>query len=232
MRRPSIAALRTWHEHEKRVLEVVCLALADLQAAKQLPTDEPALNLALHHCLRRANVRLRRQDRDVQSLFVWEAQNQPLIDDETRAARKDKRPDFQNGFVNLQESDDDRASMFYTIECKRLGSRVGQWVLNVNYVKEGVLRFVTEEHGYGKATPSGAMIGYVQSMELDDILGEVNVAGEKLSLPPIVLTCGGWRQNDVSRLGHMLPRPASLQSPFNLRHLWVDLRQERGRSSN
>ena len=223
MRQPSIRALRTWCEHEQRVLEIVCQALAELQGAQPLAMDEPALNRKLHFCLRRVNVRLSRQDRGV-SPFVWEAQNQPLTDDKTRAAREHKRPDFQCGFVNLQESDDDRASMFYTIECKRLGTRVGQRVLNVIYVKEGVLRFVTEEHSYGKATPSGAMIGYVQSMELDDILGEVNAASKKSSLPSIVRADAAWREDAVTRLDHTLTRPSSLLSPFDLRHLWVDIR--------
>jgi len=232
MKQPSIPALRTWHAHEQRVLEVVCLALADLQAAERLPTDEPALNRELHSCLCRVNVRLLRQGRGVLSPFVWEAQNQPLIDDEMGAVREDKRPDFQCGFVNLQEGDDDRASMFYTIECKRLGRPANRWVFNANYVEKGIVRFVTEEHGYGKATPSGAMVGYVQSMELNDILGEVNAAVEKRSLPAIVLARSGWHENPVARLDHTLTRPVSLLSPFDLRHLWVDIRNRRSRPSN
>jgi len=224
MKQPSIPALRTWHEHERRVLEVVCLALADLQAAEQLPTDEPALNRELHFCLRRVNVRLQRQGRGVQSPFVWEAQNQPLIDDETRADREHKRPDFQCGFVNLQEGDDDRASMFYTLECKRLGRPANRWILNVNYVENGVLRFVTEKHGYGKATPSGAMVGYVQSMPFAQIIAEVNAAANERSLPSIALDDDAWSEDGVTRLAHRLTRPASLLSPFDLRHIWVDLR--------
>ncbi len=232
MKQPSIAALRTWYNHEQRVLEVVCLALGDLRVAEQLPTDEAALNRELHFRLRRVNVCLLRQGRGVQSPFVWEAQNQPLIDDEMRAAREDKRPDFQCGFVNLQESDDDRASMFYTIECKRLGQPANRWILNVNYVEHGVLRFVTEEHGYGKATLSGAMVGYVQSMELADILTEVNAAAQKRSLSPIIPTDHGSQKGCVTRLNHRLARPPSLLSPFDLRHLWVDVRDRVSRPSS
>jgi hypothetical protein len=229
MKQPSIPALRTWHEHEQRVLEIVCQALAELRQAPALPEDEPTLNRELHFCLRRVNVRLMRQGRGVQSPFVWEAQNQPLPDDDARAAREDKRPDFQCGFVNLQESNDDQASMFYTIECKRLGRPASRWVFNVNYVEKGVVRFVTEEHGYGKGTPSGAMVGYIQSMEPDDVLGEVNGAAGTRSLPPIVLSDAGWQEDAAARLDHRLTRPPSLLSPFDLRHLWVDLRDGRSR---
>ncbi len=121
MKQPSIPALQTWHEHEQRVLEIVCQALVELRKAQSLPEDEPALNRKLHFCMRQVNARLWREGRGVPCPPVWEGQNQPLVDDETRAVREDKRPDFQCGFVNLQETDDDRASMFYTIECKRLG---------------------------------------------------------------------------------------------------------------
>ncbi len=231
MKQPSIAALRTWCEHEKRVLELVCQALVELRLKPSLPEDEPGLNRALHFSLRRVNARLSRLGRGVSAPPVWEAQNQPLIDDETRAPREDKRPDFQCGFVNLQESDDDRASMFYTIECKRLGRPASRWIFNVNYVENGVLRFTTEEHGYGKATSSGVMIGYLQNMEPDDVLGEVNAAGEGRSLPPIILSDGGWGRDGVSRLNHTLTRPARLHSPFDLRHLWLDIRSPKKQKS-
>jgi hypothetical protein len=224
MKQPSIPALRTWYEHERRVLEIVCHALAELRQGQPLPEDEPGLNRKLHFCMRRVNTRLSRQGRGVPCAPVWEGQNQPLVDDETRAVREDKRPDFQCGFVNLQESDDDRASMFYTIECKRLGRAADRWVFNVNYVDKGVLRFVIEDYGYGKATPSGAMVGYVQSMEFAQILADVNGAASKRSLPPIVLEDDAWSEDGVSRLSHRLTRPASLLSPFRLRHLWVDVR--------
>lgn len=224
MKQPSIHALRTWYEHERRVLEIVCQALDELRQPQSLTENETALNRKLHFCLRRVNARLHRQGRGLPSPPIWEAQNQPLVDDETRAAREDKRPDFQWGFVNLQETNDDRASMLYTIECKRLGQSAGRWILNVNYVKNGVVRFVVEEHGYGKATRSGAMVGYVQSMPFVQILAEVNAAANERSLPPIALDDDAWSEGGVTRLAHRLTRPASLLSPFDLQHIWVDLR--------
>lgn len=224
MKQPSIPALRMWYKHERRVLEIVCQALAELRQVQLLTEDEPALNRELHFCLRRVNARLHRQGRGLASPPIWEGQNQPLVDDQTRAARENKRPDFQWGFVNLQETDDDRASMLYTIECKRLGKAASRWILNVNYVENGVVRFVVEEHGYGKAARSGAMVGYVQSMPFAQILAEVNVAANERLLPPIALDDDTWSEGGVTRLGHRLTRPASLLSPFDLRHIWVDLR--------
>ena len=60
---------------------------------------------------------------------------------------------------------------FYILEAKRLGSPSSrQCILNENYVFHCIKRFILPEWGYSKSMSSGAMIGYVQDMELDDIL--------------------------------------------------------------
>jgi hypothetical protein len=225
MMQPSIAALRTWYEHEQRVLEIVRQALLELRRVQSLPGDEPGLNRELCLCLRRVNARLSREGRGASAPPIWEAQSQPLIDDAASVPREQKRPDFQWGFVNLQEIEDDHACMFYVIECKRLGQPCGRWVLNVNYVEEGIIRFVVEQHGYAKGTRSAAMVGYVQTMPCADVLNDVNAAATTRSLPPLTLERGAWSADGVTRLRHVLARSASLGSPFELRHLWVDVRR-------
>ena len=44
------------------------------------------------------------------------------------------------------------------------------------------------------------MIGYVQSMELEDIFAEVNNEMRNLGIEPIRLSPEAWRANEVSRL--------------------------------
>ena len=61
-------------------------------------------------------------------------------------------------------------------------------------------------------------------MELDDILKEVNSYLQEKSLARIVLPLSGWNKNGVSRLEQCLERSEVPPSPFDLRHLWVDLR--------
>ncbi|MDQ2949101.1 MAG: hypothetical protein M3Y27_24710, partial [Acidobacteriota bacterium] len=68
---------------------------------------------------------------------------------------------------------------------------------------------------------SGAMVGYWQSMELQQVLNEVNEEATKNALPPIVLT--GEPLPDGHRSEHTFNRPLP-GSPFRLRHLWIDLR--------
>ena len=102
---------------------------------------------------------------------MYEANNQPDADDSIRAKREYKRPDFQWGICDTNETNPERMDKFYTLEAKRLGSpSSSQWILNKNYILNGINRFILVEWGYGKSVSSGAMIGYIQNMELKEIL--------------------------------------------------------------
>ncbi len=225
MSQPSISKLQTWRRHETVVLGVFSQALSDLRQQPDLPSGEDPLNRRLYFAVQRTNVGLCRSGNGIPAPVVYEACNQPDLDDESRATREKKRPDFQWGFVNLQEPDDDRASMFYTVECKRLRSpERADWVFNENYVNNGVARFVEAGHGYAKSADSAAMVGYVQDMSLKGILAEVNASASPKSLPALTLGSGGWQRKGVSRLDQQLNRRSPMVSPLDLRHLWVDLR--------
>jgi hypothetical protein len=97
------------------------------------------------------------------------------------------------------------------------------WVLNENYVQNGILRFMTEEHGYAKGEKSGAMVGYIQNMEFKDILKEVNMAANVAVIPQLTLSKKIWLKQGTYNLEHMIPRPFS-HSPFLLMHFWIDIR--------
>lgn len=66
------------------------------------------------------------------------------------------------------------------------------------------------------------MVGYWQSMEADEILAEVTNELRKNSLPDLVRK-GNWNTYALSQLEHSFERPFNI-SPFQLRHLWIDLR--------
>jgi hypothetical protein len=66
------------------------------------------------------------------------------------------------------------------------------------------------------------MVGYWQSMEADEILTEVTDELRKNLLPDLVRK-GNWNVCAVSQLEHSFERPFNI-SPFQLRHLWIDLR--------
>jgi hypothetical protein len=98
------------------------------------------------------------------------------------------------------------------------------WVLNSNYVNHGVCRFRDEKWAYAKRFSSGAMVGYWQSLEAEQVLKEISNEARKNSLTDLVRK-GAWKPSGVSNLEHSFQRSFEA-SPFHLRHLWVDLRQE------
>lgn len=223
--RPRISSINLWRNHEMRVLEVFTLALELLQRESSLPIQENALNRQLYFYVLRANRTLLSENRGINCPPIYEGSNQPDPDDSARAMREHKRPDFQWGFIDDLENDPEKSVKHYIIECKRLGMPASTWIFNRNYIECGVYRFVKAEWGYAKASKSGAMIGYIQNMEVDAILREVNSYGEEiLSFPQIPPPKGGWTHNGVSKFNQRLSRPEVPPTLFELRHIWVDLR--------
>jgi len=218
--RPNRFTLDTWGRHENLVLEVFQCALLRLEAESKLPEKEDELNRKLLFHVRGENYRLITEGRGCRSNIYYECANQPVVEDKNRAARERKRPDFMCGLVDAQAE----ADLFFVLECKRLGQPSSSgWILNENYTKHGVLRFVNPDWGYGEGATSGAMIGYCQTMSSGDILKEVNGYGKKVAAPSIHREADEWISRGVTRLNQTLDRKAS-PSPFRLRHLWVDLR--------
>jgi hypothetical protein len=90
--------------------------------------------------------------------------------------------------MDHQEPNPSASAKQYVVEYKRLGnSGRSDWMLNENYIDHGVIRFRDIEFGYAKSQPSGAMIGYMQNMTPDSILGEVNTVARRNALPRV---CG------------------------------------------
>ena len=154
---------------------------------------------------------------------VYEANTQPSPDDPKRTLREHKRPDLQWSFQDDQAEDLDRATRTYVVECKRLGQATGTWVLNVNYVAEGVRRFVDTSHLYGKDDVGGGMIGYMQSMDIDAIWAEVAEQLTEAGLAALPKPEPHYGSPVLHSALHCLDRAVG-QSPFQLKHFWVDLR--------
>lgn len=223
MGRPNLKRLNFWEQHERRVLQVLTIALRLLARERDLPAGENQINRKLYFYIFRAIRELHEQGIDLISYPIYEGNNQPDVSDEQRAIRENKRPDFQFGFVDHQEPDPDASAKQYVVECKRLGeSGRSDRVLNTDYIEHGVRRFHDEGHGYGKSCSSGAMIGYVQNSSAALVLGEVNQAAIARKIARIRLSRKGWQRGDVSVLDHRFDR-AMRPTPFHLHHLWLDL---------
>ena len=221
---PSLRSRSLWAKREARCLAILERALLLLRMRSSLPEAEVDLNRLLYSCLLRASRELYPSE---EVSPVQECNNQPDLDDKGRAAREQKRPDFQWIYLDRYEGNPDRSSRQFVVECKRLGkSGRADWVLNSNYVNHGICRFWKPEWAYAKRFSSGAMVGYCQSMEAEAILVEVNCELRRNSLPNI--TPREKRKDvGVSGLEHQFERPFPI-SPFRLIHLWVAIRSGTG----
>jgi hypothetical protein len=216
----QVLAHKLWATRETKCLSIIDRALSLLREEEDLPETEIELNRRLYFCLLAASRELYPDD---EIAPVTECNNQPDPDDEARAKREQKRPDFQWIFLDRYEAEPQSSSRQFVVECKRLGrpSRP-DWVLNLNYSLHGVARFRDPDWAYAKLMQSGAMVGYWQSMDKKDVLLEVNDGCKTNSVPELLLI-GAWNPGSTNRLEHILERAFQI-SPFKLHHLWIDLR--------
>lgn len=216
---PSLKSRNLWAKREAKCIAILERALLLLRLKPSLPEAEVDLNRCLYFCLLEATSELYPKD-DIAP--VSECNNQPDANDDLRVTREQKRPDFQWIFRD-RYAEPSHSSKQFVVECKRLGKSLrANWILNSNYVNHGICRFCDRQWAYAQRFASGAMVGYWQSMEADEILAEVTVETQKNSLPDLVRK-GNWNEFDVSQLEHSFKRPFKI-SPFHLRHLWIDLR--------
>jgi len=90
-------------------------------------------------------------------------------------------------------------------------------VHTTEYVASGVLRFIHVSHGYGMHASSGAMVGYLQDVAIEDALAEVNAVAAAHSVPTIVRDGTG---DNPAVLRHRLRRAFPID-PYRLKHLWI-----------
>ena len=155
-----------------------------------------------------------------------EAANAPSAEDPDATPRERKIPDFQFSYLDDLEPDPDASAKHFVVECKRLGPPdPKRWVLTDNYVDHGVLRFRERTHGYGMGAESGAMVGFVQGRELDDLLADVNRRATAVGVDELSPPSAGWKEGGVSSMEQSFTR-GFRPSPFRLEHRWLDIRSE------
>jgi hypothetical protein len=224
---PRLSTRNIWKRYEECICEILAYALILLQNNSGLIRDENELNRKLYYCLKEANAHYRKLGRGVDTPFMYEARNQPSRRHRrNKAPRENMRPDFQSGFIDHSEPDPQKQDKFFCIECKRLGDPPSsRYILNENYVKKGIARFIEKQHGYAFEVESGAMVGYIESSDFDVVLSEVNTA--LIAFQPTLLQIRPsnsiWSSTESNLLEHTFERPFPI-SPFALKHFWIDLR--------
>jgi len=224
---PSASIL--WQRHEELILEVFVRALKMLCLEKNLPDAENRINETLYLKARLMYFKLPSKQRPAFFGLFLEPQNQPQTEKDVGEKFLLKKPDLKWRLENKLDPDPYTAIKDYDIECKRLGRPLRRdRVLNEDYVKKGILRFLNVEHSYGKGMTLGAMIGYVQNMEFKDILKEINqciIQIQTHNIPSIKFSAKKNSRKEVIETAQKLYRTEISPSSFNLRHIWVDLRK-------
>ena len=210
-----------WKKFEDSIKEVIELALDILGQKDTLPKKEDDLNRVFYDCLCEANFKLQNIGKGWQTPPVYEARNQPDLKSLVQEKREHKRPDFQWIISDNTEIDYKKSSKQFVLECKRLGTPLGSRIFNQEYIHNGVKRFVTEEHGYARGVESSAMLGYIQSMEIFDILSEVNFCASQIQQEQL-------SQIETTELTVFLTHEVKLEysdDKLRLEHIWVDLKK-------
>lgn len=225
MARHSLSSFTAlWQCHERLYLEVFLSALQELTVEVVPLDDEDAISETLCVLLNQVCFDLG-QSRNIEvPTPVWEVPIQPVVAGELKGGKIRKRPDFICKCTNRFAASAEEHEIPLHVECKRLGDSSGSsWNLNENYVKNGIQRFDSIIHEYGKRAPSGLTIGYVVSMTPKSVLTEVNGYQMK-SFPanPAIVFKFEVGKLFVSR--QFLTRLHVLPEEFELLHLWADLR--------
>ena len=219
---PSFVVL--WQRHESLYCEVFMASLGRLAKQRTVTGDEDAISERLCPILAQVCFELGQAKNLDVSVPSWEAPIQPVINDELAGGKKRKRPDFTCKLVNPHANVVENYELAFHVECKRLGNPTSPtWVLNKNYVTNGIQRFDNTSHEYGKRVASGMMIGYAIDMGPRQILKEVNGFLHKNSayMPTLNMNFG---QGAISQHRQNLDRMNVKPRQFSLIHMWVDIR--------
>ena len=213
---PSLSSLDLWSYYERIYLRLLREAVAEM--ANQLPSEyENALNRCLHKAIYSATLRAMQSGEDDVPLVVYDVPNRPAASDSEPAERESKRPDFRWTHLDPLADNPDDAYQDFTVECKRLSDESTAYYAR-EYVKEGIARFIKSSHGYGKGSPSGAMVGYLQYIRIDDAIDRVNKVIVLNSIPVIAMT---RRDSEMrAELEHDFKREFPV-SPYHLFHIWA-----------
>lgn len=221
---PSFSSL--WQKHETLYIGIFIIALQRLSDDKCDTTNEdsisehlcPTLNTVCFEESQKNNCEIRTPD--------WEKPIQPVTESELKGGKVRKRPDFTCKLTNPFAVCANEYEIPFHVECKRLGSPTStSWILNENYVINGIKRFDCMRHEYGKRASSGMMVGYIISMSPEVILDEVNTHQKQhcSDNPAIEFE---FVKNKVQQYRQKLNRKNLKPEIFKLVHLWVDLRDQ------
>jgi len=220
---PSISVL--WKRYELIYTEIFIIALQKLSQETCDVSNEDAISEALCPILtqvcysegQKRHCEIRTPD--------WEKAIQPVLSSELKGGKRRKRPDFTCKLINPLASSAEEYELPLHIECKRLGApSSANWILNENYVVNGIMRFDSKDHEYGKRAFSGLMIGYIVNMLPHEIIAEIDEYFLKYFKETANITYQSCNE-EVTQYRQYMKRRCVQPEAFDIVHLWVKLRE-------
>jgi hypothetical protein len=203
-----------WQRHEQIYVSIFSEALEQLDITEELSEHEDDISEVLCPLLRQICFTRKVRIPD------WEKPIQPNVNEELKGGKNRKRPDFTCSLINSFAQTQEMYEINFHIECKRLGKKKGSWNLNKNYITNGIQRFDSGKHEYGKKALSGMMIGYIIDMKPSEILDDVNnhIVDKFPRLNfSLIKKVVAYQQKII--------RNTITPKEFKLIHKWVDLRE-------
>lgn len=223
-RRPLSPFIVLWNRHILLYSEVFSTALQELSESASISGDEDAISEILCSILNRVCFNFgKSRNQELQTPY-WETPIQPVTGDELKGGKIKKRPDFTCKCINPWAASPEKYEISLHVECKLLGNPTSAtWILNENYVKNGIKRFDSKIHEYGKRAYSGMMIGYIIGMTPEEIEFEVNDY-QKKHAPEYTDIKFFFDTATLFKTRRDIKRKNVIPARFELIHLWVDLR--------
>ena len=205
-----------WERHEHLYHDIFMNALNMLEITDKQREHEDAISEALCPVLQ--SVCFAHPEKPLPP--QWERPITPVTANELKGGKIRKRPDFMCSLVNSFANSPEMYEVSLHIECKRLGEKSGSWDLNKNYAENGIKRFDSSTHEYGKRAPSGIMIGYIINSNRSVILSTVNKHIKLLLTHGLVFDFIA----KITFCETIFSRKVTKPKKFKLIHLWADLR--------
>jgi hypothetical protein len=203
----------TWACFVNIRMEVFCKALNELSITNDIFNDENEISKRLNPKL----VTICREMKLKIGIPVWDTKNRPLTDNDIRSPSSNTRPDFTCYYYDTNAEANESYEINLHIECKRIGNINVSDNLNGKYITEGINRFDSIEHRYGKYANDGIMIGYIISSTKYDIQGKIN---EKL--PNKIQKLKFTSEDKVEKISTKFIREHVKPIDFILHHVWAD----------
>ena len=197
-------------------IEVFCKALEDLVVTEKMKEKEDDISNVLDPIL--TNVCFMQKIET--GTPEREKPKSAITKDDLLLESINKRPDFTCTLHDTYAESVELYKLDLHIECKCIGfnrKSSPSWDLNNNYVKNGINRFDTLSHEYGKNVKDGIMIGYIISSNKLDIQKNINA---KLSNKMEKLNFTS--RNKVEKVTTKFIREVVEPTNFTMHHIWAD----------